>query len=136
MAIVFLRVFFAAILIYGTQDNVFSNAQMMEFRDFLDRQGFPLPLASAYLTVYAQFVCGILIAMGALTRPAGLLMVINFVVALVMVHVGLPFSANIAPMSMLGLAIFFAIHGSGRPSVDAWIRQRQGAGVEPSAAFR
>jgi hypothetical protein len=48
-------------------------------------------------------------------------MVINFLVALWMVHVGLPFSANIAPLSMLALAVFFGLHGAGRWSIDSFL---------------
>jgi putative oxidoreductase len=113
-----LRLFIAAILIYGTQDNIFSQAQMLEFRDFLARHGFPFPLLSAWVSVYAQFLCGIAIALGIFTRWGALIMVINFLVALGMVHVGLPFSANIAPLAMLFGSLFLLFHGPGRWSLD------------------
>jgi hypothetical protein len=45
--------------------------------------------------------------------------VINFIVALVMVHRGLPFNANIAPMAMLAGGLFFLIYGAPRYSLDA-----------------
>ena len=114
-----LRLFFAFVLIYGTQDNVFSNARMLEFRDFLARNKFPYPLFSAYLSAYAQFLCGILIALGFLTRPAAIAMSINFIVALLMVHLHLPFTANIAAMAMLALSVFFVFHGAPRYSIDS-----------------
>jgi putative oxidoreductase len=117
--ILLLRLFFAAILIYGTLDNVLSEARMHEFRDFLAHHGFPYPLFSARLSVYAQFVCGLLLLAGFATRLAALVMIVNFVVALGMVHVGLEFGANIAPLSMLALAVFFALHGGGRFAMDA-----------------
>lgn len=118
VAVLFLRMFFAGILIYGTQDNVFSQAQILEFRDFLERNGFPYPLVSAYLSVYAQFMCGFLLLFGVFTRVVAVVMVVNFIIALLMVHVGLPFSANIAPFSMLALGMFFLLYGAGRISVD------------------
>jgi putative oxidoreductase len=118
VAAAFLRIFFGAILIYGTQDNVFSREQMLEFVGFVEAHGFPYPAFSARLSVYAQFSCGVLLMLGALTRPAAAVMAINFIVALVMVHVGLPFSANIAPFAMLALAIFFGLSGSGPYAVD------------------
>src|SRR5688500_15662167 len=70
-------------LIQGTQDNVFSYDRMVEFSGFLAQNGFPVPLASAFVSAYAQFICGILILPGLFTRPAAALMVINFAVALV-----------------------------------------------------
>jgi putative oxidoreductase len=115
---VVLRLFLAFVLVYGTQDNVFGPARMLEFRDFLAAKGFPWPLASAYLSAWAQFLCGLLIAVGALTRWAALVMVVNFAVALAMVHLKLPFEANIAPLAMFFGSIFLLLHGPGPYSVD------------------
>jgi len=127
-----LRIFLAAILIYGTQDNIFSTEQMLEFRDFLAGHGFPYPLVSAHLSVYAQFVCGILLLVGLLTRWAAIIMIVNFMVALAMVHLGLPFSANIAPLAMLFGAFFFLFNGAGEISLDA--RLQPGSGRTRSQA--
>jgi putative oxidoreductase len=124
-----LRLFLGSVLVYGTQDNVFSQERMLEFRDFLAANGFPYPLLSAHLSVYAQFVAGCLILVGALTRHAALLMVANFLVALAMVHVGLPFSANIAPLAMLFGSLFLLFHGAGPYSVDARLEAREPARV-------
>jgi putative oxidoreductase len=115
---VLLRLFFAFVLIYGTQDNVFHDERMLEFRNFVAANGFPYPMFSAYLSAYAQFVCGWLIGFGALTRLASIAMLINFIAALAMVHVGLPFSANISPLAMLFCAAFFLLHGPGPLAVD------------------
>lgn len=123
-----LRLFIAFVLIYGTQDNVFSWERMIEFRDFLARNGFPYPLLSAHVSAYAQFVCGILLALGLFTRVAALVMCVNFLVALGMVHVGLPFEANIAPLAMFFGSVFFLLHGAGSYSLDAWAAARRGAG--------
>lgn len=114
-----LRLFFAFVLIYGTMDNVFSAERMYEFRDFLDQNGFPWPMASAYLSAYAQFICGVFVLAGFLTRLASAIMAINFTIALLMVHTGLPFDANIAPLAMLTTALFFVFYGAPRYSVDA-----------------
>lgn len=117
-----LRIFTGAILIYGTYDNVFDRERMLEFRDFLATNGFPRPLAAAYLSAYAQFICGLLLLAGLLTRAAAAIVVVNFVVAIAMVHVGLPFNANIAPMAMLTAGVFFVLYGAPRYSIDARLR--------------
>ena len=119
LAPLLLRLFLAFVLMYGTADNVFSRARMIEFRDFLAANGFPWPLASAYLSAYAQFGTGILLLLGLWTRPAAAIVVVNFIVALAMVHVGAPFNANIAPLAMLVAAIFFVVYGAPRYSLDA-----------------
>lgn len=132
LAPLLLRLFVGAVLVYGTQDNIFSEARMHEFRDFLAQNRFPYPLASAYLSAYAQFVTGILLVLGLWTRAAGAIVAVNFVLALLMVHLRLPFNANIAPMAMLVGGVFFLLHGAPRFSVDAWIRDRApGSGPKP-----
>jgi putative oxidoreductase len=122
---VLLRVFVGSVLIYGTQDNILYADRMVEFRDFLANHGFPYPLASAYLSVYAQFACGVLILLGLLTRWAAVIMIVNFLVALAMVHWGLPFDANIAPLSMLFGSLFLLFYGAGPISLDARLRRAQ-----------
>lgn len=124
LAALVLRLFVAFVLVYGTQDNVFDRERMLEFRDFLAEHGFPYPLASAYLSVYAQFATGLLLALGLLTRPAALVVVANFLVALFMVHLRLPFSANIAPLAMLVGGVYFVLAGAPRWSLDAVVARR------------
>jgi len=119
LAPLFLRLFLSFVLIYGTADNVFSHERMMEFRDFCAKYGFPYPTASAYISAYGQFITGILLALGLFTRPASLVVIINFVIALLMVHLRLPFNANIAPLAMLMGGVFFLLYGAPRYSLDA-----------------
>jgi putative oxidoreductase len=117
LGLLLFRVFLGGVLVYGTQDNVFSSERMHEFAAFLEQNGFPVPLASAYVSAWAQFVAGIFILIGFLARVAALVMVGNFLVALAMVHTGLPFDANIAPLAMLSGAILLVLAGPGRYSV-------------------
>jgi putative oxidoreductase len=60
----------------------------------------------------------ILILLGAFTRIAAAVMVINFVVALVMVHTRLPFREALDPTAMLAGSLFLLFYGPGIPSVD------------------
>lgn len=124
--VLFLRLFIAFVLIYGTMDNVFSWERMLEFRDFLAANGFPYPLLSAHLSAYAQFISGLLILVGLFTRHAALVMIINFLIALGMVHVGLPFNANIAPLAMLFGSLFLLFHGAGPYALDTRKARRRG----------
>jgi putative oxidoreductase len=124
LAPLLLRLFVGFVLIYGTQDNVLHTERMLEFRDFLAANGFPYPLASARLSAYAQFITGILLIAGLYTRTAAAIVVVNFIVALVMVHTNLPFSQNISPLSMLVGGVFFVLYGAPRYSVDAVLAGR------------
>jgi putative oxidoreductase len=122
---IFIRLFAGLFLIYMSQDNVFSWARMLEFEQFLLQFGFPLPLASAVVSVTCQFVAGVLFILGAFIRPAAAVMVINFIVALVMVHRKLPFREALDPCAMLASSLFLLFNGAGRPSVDAWRKRRR-----------
>ena len=122
---VFVRLVVGFILVYGTQDNVFSQKQMLEFRDFLAARGVPFPLVAAHLSVYAQFVCGILYVVGLLVRPAALVMVINFVAALAIAHLNGPFDAARPALCMLFCSLFLLFNGAGALSLDNSLTKRR-----------
>ena len=118
LAPIFIRAFLATFLIYMSQDNVFSHERMLEFRGFLSARGVPQPLVAAHVSVYAQFAAGILYALGLFTRPAAAVMVFNFIVALLVAHVGTPFRTWLEPMAMLSGSLFLLLHGPGRLALD------------------
>lgn len=120
----FIRLAVGTRLIEGTQDNVFSYARMLEFEQFLAANGTPVPLVAAFVSVYAQFICGALFLLGLWTRPAAAVMAINFVAALLIAHRATPFEVTWPALMMLAAALFFLFHGAGRPSVDAWLADR------------
>lgn len=114
----FVRLVVGFVLVYGTQDNVFSREQMLEFRDFLAARRVPFPLFAAHLSAYAQFVCGLLYVLGLLVRPAALVMVINFVAALVIAHLNTPLDAARLALCMLFCSLFLLFNGAGALSLD------------------
>jgi len=116
----FIRLIVGYRLVWGTADNVFSSARMQEFSEFLAGHGVPWPLLAAFASAYAQFVAGLLFALGAYTRLAAAVMLINFSVALLLVHIGQPFLENYDALVMLFGAAFLFVHGAGGASVDAW----------------
>lgn len=128
----FIRLIVGYRLIWGTADNVFSYDRMLEFAGFLGAQGVPAPLPAAFVSAYAQFICGLLFMVGAFTRPAAGVMVINFIAALLIAHVGQPFLENYDALVMLFGAAFLLLHGAGALSVDEVI-SRGGTGSAPTA---
>ncbi len=121
----FVRLVVGFVLVYGTQDNVFSNERMVEFRDFLAARGVPFPLVAAHVSAYAQFVCGILYVLGLFVRPAALVMSINFVAALVIAHLDAPLDAARLALYMLFSSLFLLFHGAGELSLDNYISSRR-----------
>jgi putative oxidoreductase len=126
--VIFLRLIIGWRLIVGTQDNVFSWDRMLEFRNFLDQHGVPSPLFAANVSVYAQFICGILYCVGAFTRPAAVIMIVNFTAALLIAHIGLTFEQSFDALMMLFGSVFFLYHGAGKISVDDWLQIRNKKG--------
>ena len=122
--VIFIRIIVGFHLIYGTQDNVFSYARMEEFAGFLSVRGVPFPLASAFLSAYAQFICGILFLVGFATRYAAVVMIINFIAAIIIAHLGDPYPNKFPALMMLAAACFFLVHGAGKLSVDSRIEWR------------
>ncbi|GHA78945.1 DoxX family protein [Cognatilysobacter bugurensis] len=126
ITLMLLRVVTGAFLIHGTQDNIVSAARMQEFVEFLTQHGFAWPQLMAPLSVYAQFLCGALLVLGLFTRAAGLVVAINFVVAVVMVHWTQDFRGWWPALVLVLLGLHFAAQGGGRYAVDAvWRSRRQ-----------
>jgi putative oxidoreductase len=120
----FIRLFAGTFLVYMSQDNVRSWARLREFEAFLRQFGFPLPLLCAVVSVAAQFTSGLLFLAGALVRWAALVMVVNFVVAMAMVHWRLPFREALDPAAMLASALSLLYSGAGALSLDGWWASR------------
>jgi putative oxidoreductase len=119
--VIFIRLAVGFHLIYGTQDNVFSYARMEEFASFLSARSVPFPLFAAFLSAYAQFICGILFIVGLATRYAAVVMIVNFVAALVIAHLGDTYPHMFPALMMLAAACFFLLHGAGKLSVDSMV---------------
>ena len=123
--VIFIRFIVGFHLIYGTQDNVFSYARMEEFAGFLSMRGVPFPLLSAFLSAYSQFICGILFILGLATRFGAMVMIINFIAALIIAHIGDTYPNMFPALMMLAAACFFLVHGPGKLSIDSIRESRE-----------
>ena len=118
IGVLLLRLFIGARLIYGVLDNVLHWDRMLEFKTFLQQFHFPFPLVSAVVSVYAQLIAGVLILIGWKIRWAAIVMIINFLVAIFMVHRGQTFEEMTPPLAMLFSNILFFFTGAGKYSLD------------------
>lgn len=109
-----IRLFIGLRIIYGVFDNVISWNKMMEFSEFLKATNFPAPTLCAVLSVYAQFICGILILIGYKTRFAAFILVFNFIVAIVMVHSNDSIEAVTPALAMLFISLGLLFTGAGK----------------------
>ncbi len=84
VTLLLLRVVVGAFLVWGVLDNIVSIERMNEFVAFLAKFNFPAPELMARVSVWAQFFVGISFITGILTRWAGLICAVNFIVAITM----------------------------------------------------
>ena len=91
-----------------------------EFVKTVTSLGFPAEMA--YLTMLTEFFGGLALAMGLLTRPVALAMVINFAVAGFMSHAADPYVRKELPFLFLAVATMFLCAGAGRFSVDRLLK--------------
>ena len=118
LALLLLRGVTGAFLIYQSHDNIFSRARMVEFERFLTQFNFIMPELMAPLCVWAQFLCGIALVFGLLTRWAGLITTFVFIVAVWMVHWSQDFPGWWPALILVFLGILFATEGAGRYALD------------------
>lgn len=119
-----LRLYLGGFLIWGVWDNIVSPERMAEFAGFLTAIGSPMPDLTAPMSVWAQFLVGLLLIPGFLTRWAGLLLAVNFLVAVALIGTTQGLFADVTrelfgPMMCVLAGLILATHGAGRISVDA-----------------
>lgn len=94
------------------------------FVDGVAAIGFPLPTLFAWAAGLAEFVGGLLLAFGLLTRPAGLFVAFTLGVAAFGRHAGDAFADRELALLYFVVGIAFAIMGAGRYALDTSIRRR------------
>ena len=114
----FIRIPIGFHLIYGVQDNIIVWERMLEFRDFLANLRVPAPLFAAHISVYAQFICGLLFILGWKTKWAAVIMIINFIVAIGLVHLSDPYPEKFPAIMMLCGALFILLNGDGQVTIQ------------------
>ncbi|MFN3212882.1 MAG: DoxX family protein [Henriciella sp.] len=118
LSLLALRICVGSFLVWGVSDNLLHPDDMAEFVTFLTANGFVAPVAMAWLSVGAQFICGLLLVLGLLTRWAALIMVFNFIVALIMVHLGDDFRGMFPVLALIFVNLHFVTRGAGTHAID------------------
>jgi putative oxidoreductase len=124
IGLLILRLFIGIRLFWGVIDNVVSWEHMLEFRDFLEQFNFPFPMLSAHVSVYAQLIASLAYMIGWKVRYAAGVMVVNFLVALLMVHWGQSFEQMTPPLAMLFISLSLLFTGGGRYALDAFLEKK------------
>lgn len=122
-ALLALRLFLGAFLIWGVWDNIVSAERMAEFEQFLARLNCPAPALAAPLSVWAQFAVGVALIAGLLSRWAGAVLAVNFVAAVALLA---PTGAGprdlYGPAILVFVGLLFAARGAGGLSAEGLLR--------------
>ena len=102
---------------------VLSNGQIPGLAEYFKSNQIPFSLASAYLAVYAELICGILFIVGFWVRPAALIMVFTFTVAIVFVDYRVGFEKGFPAWSIWAVSVFLLCYGAGKISLDEKLKK-------------
>jgi putative oxidoreductase len=94
------------------------------FIGWIGAMGFPAPIVFAWLAGAAEFLGGLMIAIGLFTRPAAAFVFIHFVIVVFVAHAGDPIGDRELAILFGTIALAFAFMGPGRFSIDALIGRR------------
>lgn len=131
-ALLALRIMVGAFLIWGVWDNIASAERMREFVEFLTKFRFPAPELMARLSVWVQFFVGLSFITGILTRWAGILCMINFIVAIAMVDRFAGVRGAFASACLVAIGLYLATYGAGRFSLDSLLLRRSALAITRS----
>lgn len=86
--------------------------------------GFPFPTFFAWAAGLSEFLGGILLALGLLTRPAAFFIAFTMFVAGFINHGDDPFGSAEKAYLFMGLGIVYMVIGAGRLSLDHFVRRK------------
>jgi putative oxidoreductase len=86
--------------------------------------GFPAPVFFGWAAALAEFIGGILLALGLMTRLAAFMILNTMCVAAFIAHRNDPFQKKELAILYAAIAVLFIFVGSGRLGLDPFIRTR------------
>ena len=88
------------------------------FLNALAERGVPLPALFGWGAIASEFLGGLLLALGLLTRPAAVLVLVTLTVAALFAHANEPFAERELALAYAVVALAVLIAGPGRFSLD------------------
>ena len=123
LGLLILRVY--AGLVLASQHGIRKIPPPEKFIQGVGELGFPLPGFFAWAAGCSEFFGGILLAVGLITRPAALFILITMLTAVFGRHAADPFNVKEMALTYGFIALCFLLSGSGRYGIDAIIQRRR-----------
>ena len=93
-----------------------------QFLAGVGEMGFPIPILFGWAAALSEFVGGILLAVGLLTRPAAFFIAVTMSTAAFIRQAGDPFGERELALLFGAVAVTLLLTGAGRYSIDAPLR--------------
>jgi putative oxidoreductase len=122
---IFIRAAFGFHLIQYTYEDVFGLTAGSNNSEWLAGMGIPFPYLMSWIYILAEFIGGISIIIGYKTRWFSIPLIINFIVAILLVHFGKLYKESFEAIQMLAVSFFFLFNGSGKLSIDNYLEARK-----------
>lgn len=91
--------------------------------------GFPIPSLFAWAAGLSEFLGGIFLALGFLTRISSFFIAFTMLVAVLGVHAADPFQRKELALMYLFVAVAFMLKGAGDWSIDSFVRRETDRGL-------
>lgn len=128
LALLVLRVGFGTALAFG--HGLGKLSAPAAFVQGLVKRGFPAPAFFGWAALLSEFVGGLLLSLGLLTRPAATLVLITMAVAAFDIHAGAPFAKRELALAYASVALALLLAGPGRYSLDwRWFSSKSTSGA-------
>jgi putative oxidoreductase len=123
-AAIFIRLAFGYHLLQYSYGDVFQGTGGSGNEEMLSKVGVPFPYLMGWLYILTEFTGSISMIIGFKVRWFAFALVINFIVALYLVHLDKTYTQSFEAIQMLAVSLFFLFNGSGKLSVDDFIQNR------------
>jgi putative oxidoreductase len=95
-----------------------------KFTEGVARRGIFLPELLGPAAALSEFIGGLCLALGLVTRPAATFVLLTMLTAAFRIHAADPFGKKEMALAYAVVALAFVIAGPGRLSVDGWLTRR------------
>jgi putative oxidoreductase len=129
IGVLFIRIAFGFHLLYYSWNDVI-HLSAGDNAEWLGSLGVPFPLLMSWAYILTQFIGGFSIILGFKTRLIAIPLIITFLVAYFLVHARDTYADAYPALQMLAVSLFFLFNGSGKLSLDDYLKNRSnGKGI-------